>query len=187
MTRRQFWHAFTILFTSTCSAWLSSTARANEPPGTVRYFLEFLPYAGGGQDWEADASRRIVPHHDPDGSGSTLGFGTWDWEVSFPIDYQIYDSSGNVLLDFSNTTWVITPILHLTDDGVVAVRSVYWLVNEPGEADDLPKLLAGTTAMTGPDGDVSAVAETVLDPIPWHISWSNWGYPVRISRGVFRK
>jgi hypothetical protein len=152
----------------------------------VRYFLEYIPYPSGGLDWEAEASRRMVPYNDPRWGAVTFEF-TRDPTLE---DRIIYDAQGNALLDVGNTTWVQAPVLHITGDGGVLEQPVYWLVGTPEDAEDLQRLLAGATAATGPDGDVVTLAETGVNRDGegyWRLDNFNPHLRIRISAGLFRK
>jgi hypothetical protein len=187
MLRRHILRLLPVLLATVCGALPSATARADGNAGTVRFFLEFLPDEGEEQDWESPGSRRIVVQYSRRAFNDRLDFRTWDYETTFPENYQIYDADRDVVLDLSYTTWVRMPVLHVTDEGATHVRSVYWLVNEGEDADDVQLLLAGATAATGPDGDVGVVTETAV----WSLSDGSLflapGRPIRISMGVFDK
>ncbi len=191
MTRRQFWQLVSILFTSVCCTWLSSPARADEPAGTVRYFLEF-PWDGELHDWEADGNRRLVlvPSRDPHFAPGPEQFGAPDWISTFPFNYQIRDSNGVLLLDLSNTIWVRASVLQINAEGVEYARWVYWLVTAPSDGDDVPEPPTGAIAKAGLDGDIEVLAEVSLATLSdssWNIVPFGGGYPVRFSRGVFSK
>ena len=104
-----------------CAISLSESLHAADPPGTTRFFFEYLSLDGNGPDWEAEGSRRIVVH-DPDANGFSLLFGSPDYVSSFPFNFQLNDGEGNLLLDLTGTTWVRSSVLHITDDGVQVVE-----------------------------------------------------------------
>jgi len=170
-----------------CAISLSESLYAADRPGTTRFFFEYLPKdVVGGSDWEAEGSRRIVVH-DPDTNWARLQFGFPDYATLYPWDFELYDGDGNVLLDLAGTTWVRSVVLHITDDGVKTAY-VYWLVNESEDPHELPQLLAGLTAATGPDGDVCVVEDLSLGSAASGLFLlRNDSNPVRFSVGLFNK
>ncbi len=171
-----------------CATSLSESLYAADRPGTTRFFFEYLSLDGSGPDWEAEGSRRIVVD-DPDTNWATLQFGFPDYVTYYPWDFELYDGDGKVLLDLAGTTWVRSSVLHITAGGIETVY-VYWLVNESEDPDELPQLLAGLTAATGPDGDVCVVEDLSLGTITGtsgQFLLRDASNPVRFSVGLFNK
>ena len=125
MTPRHVSRLIPVLVACLCSGLLSARAHAERPPATVRFFFEILPLDQECQDWEAESSQRIVAHKDPGLSGQMEVFGVPDNISHFDsADYLIFDDDDTLLLDLRNTSWVRTPVVHVTAEGVESVAAL---------------------------------------------------------------
>lgn len=170
-----------------CTALFALPSQAQESARIQRFFFHFLPLDAPetGANWVAEGSQRIAVQSRNLGL-DTLMFGFPDYVFTFDSDYEIRDTNGDLILDLRGTTWARASVVHITEDGVEKVDSVYWLL---GEGED-PKVLKGLTAATGPDGDVGTLENVSLGAAgdgTLYILRNNLSNPVRFSIGWFNK
>lgn len=131
---------------------------AQEP--SIRFFAQFAGSAADCADWEGPASKRLVAHKQGN-DAAVLEFGKPDqYNGWYPGDFQVYDGEGELIFDFTGTTWVQVSVVHITEDGVEKIENVFWLKES---ADDKPA--NGLTCATGPQGEAMAIMTVSLGRI----------------------